>query len=304
NNLHHNPRLLPITQPKLPPAEDFTDHHRDHQRGRAATSAASPSPRSSNLLTFKPHRRLSHHHLRRPTPTTDHRREDSYQAMEDQVMEDQAMEDQVMEDQAMEGRSNINTFLDSYQAMDDLPQRRPRAAMEKAATVAKIEHDSSGGDGRRRQQQEPSTVASKMYFRGQRIWSAAMEELMANGMRHASQDRGTPGGLASILHCDEFRNLFPRSTKVKCLADARLFLDAWPRPKEIFPRCSRLSSAILGMHSIVSHPMVVGGQVVPRPMMYIALTYDHRLINGREAVFFLRRIKDVVEDPRRLLLNV
>ncbi|KAF5203030.1 2-oxoglutarate dehydrogenase complex component protein [Thalictrum thalictroides] len=63
-------------------------------------------------------------------------------------------------------------------------------------------------------------------------------------------------------------------------------------------------SAILGMHSIVSRPMVVGGNVVPRPMMYIALTYDHRLIDGREAVFFLRRIKDVVEDPRRLLLDI
>ncbi|KAK5834421.1 dihydrolipoyllysine-residue succinyltransferase component of 2-oxoglutarate dehydrogenase complex 2, mitochondrial [Gossypium arboreum] len=63
-------------------------------------------------------------------------------------------------------------------------------------------------------------------------------------------------------------------------------------------------SAILGMHSIVSRPMVVGGTVLPRPMMYIALTYDHRLIDGREAVFFLRRIKDVVEDPRRLLLDV
>jgi len=63
-------------------------------------------------------------------------------------------------------------------------------------------------------------------------------------------------------------------------------------------------SAILGMHSIVSRPMVVGGEIVPRPMMYIALTYDHRLIDGREAVFFLRRIKDVVEDPRRLLLDI
>ncbi|KAL6521262.1 hypothetical protein OROGR_017831 [Orobanche gracilis] len=63
-------------------------------------------------------------------------------------------------------------------------------------------------------------------------------------------------------------------------------------------------SAILGMHSIVNRPMVVGGNIVPRPMMYIALTYDHRLIDGREAVFFLRRIKDVVEDPRRLLLDV
>ncbi|URD92761.1 hypothetical protein MUK42_33563 [Musa troglodytarum] len=63
-------------------------------------------------------------------------------------------------------------------------------------------------------------------------------------------------------------------------------------------------SAILGMHSIVSRPMVVDGNIVPRPMMYIALTYDHRLIDGREAVFFLRRIKDVVEDPRRLLLDL
>ncbi|XP_057461790.1 dihydrolipoyllysine-residue succinyltransferase component of 2-oxoglutarate dehydrogenase complex 2, mitochondrial-like isoform X3 [Actinidia eriantha] len=63
-------------------------------------------------------------------------------------------------------------------------------------------------------------------------------------------------------------------------------------------------SAILGMHSIVSRPMVVGGNIVPRPMMYIALTYDHRLIDGREAVFFLRRIKDVVEDPRKLLLDI
>ncbi|KAL8119564.1 hypothetical protein AgCh_016896 [Apium graveolens] len=63
-------------------------------------------------------------------------------------------------------------------------------------------------------------------------------------------------------------------------------------------------SAILGMHSIVNRPMVVGGQIVSRPMMYIALTYDHRLIDGREAVFFLRRIKDVIEDPRRLLLDI
>ncbi|KVI10321.1 2-oxoacid dehydrogenase acyltransferase, catalytic domain-containing protein [Cynara cardunculus var. scolymus] len=63
-------------------------------------------------------------------------------------------------------------------------------------------------------------------------------------------------------------------------------------------------SAILGTHSIMNKPMVVGGNIVPRPMMYIALTYDHRLIDGREAVFFLRRIKDVVEEPRRLLLDI
>ena len=54
----------------------------------------------------------------------------------------------------------------------------------------------------------------------------------------------------------------------------------------------------------MQRPMVVGGSVVPRPMMYVALTYDHRLIDGREAVYFLRRIKDVVEDPQRLLLDI
>ncbi|KAB2615622.1 dihydrolipoyllysine-residue succinyltransferase component protein [Pyrus ussuriensis x Pyrus communis] len=67
------------------------------------------------------------------------------------------------------------------------------------------------------------------------------------------------------------------------------------------PIINRPQSAILSMHSIVNRPMVVGGNIVPRPMMYVALTYDHRLIDGREAVYFLRRIKDVVEDPRRLL---
>lgn len=63
-------------------------------------------------------------------------------------------------------------------------------------------------------------------------------------------------------------------------------------------------SAILGMHNITQRAMVVGKNIEARPMMYIALTYDHRLIDGREAVTFLKRIKEVVEDPRRLLLDV
>ena len=62
-------------------------------------------------------------------------------------------------------------------------------------------------------------------------------------------------------------------------------------------------SAILGMHSITQRPMVIGKEILPRPVMNVALTYDHRLIDGREAVTFLRRVKDVVEDPRRLLLD-
>uniref|UniRef100_A0A4W6EV01 Dihydrolipoyllysine-residue succinyltransferase component of 2-oxoglutarate dehydrogenase complex, mitochondrial n=1 Tax=Lates calcarifer TaxID=8187 RepID=A0A4W6EV01_LATCA len=63
-------------------------------------------------------------------------------------------------------------------------------------------------------------------------------------------------------------------------------------------------SAILGMHGIFDRPVAVGGKVEIRPMMYVALTYDHRLIDGREAVTFLRKIKSVVEDPRVLLLDM
>jgi 2-oxoglutarate dehydrogenase E2 component (dihydrolipoamide succinyltransferase) len=63
-------------------------------------------------------------------------------------------------------------------------------------------------------------------------------------------------------------------------------------------------SAILGMHKIQERPMAVKGQVVIRPMMYLAVTYDHRLIDGREAVQFLVTIKDCLEDPGRLLLGV
>ncbi|XP_068998134.1 dihydrolipoyllysine-residue succinyltransferase component of 2-oxoglutarate dehydrogenase complex, mitochondrial-like [Embiotoca jacksoni] len=63
-------------------------------------------------------------------------------------------------------------------------------------------------------------------------------------------------------------------------------------------------SAILGMHGIFDRPMAINGQVEIRPMMYVALTYDHRLVDGREAVTFLRKIKAVVEDPRVLLLDM
>ncbi|URE43751.1 hypothetical protein MUK42_33265 [Musa troglodytarum] len=63
-------------------------------------------------------------------------------------------------------------------------------------------------------------------------------------------------------------------------------------------------SAILGMHFILSRPMVVDGNIVPRPVMYIALTYDHRLNDGRDAILFLQCIKDVVENQRRLLLDL
>ncbi len=63
-------------------------------------------------------------------------------------------------------------------------------------------------------------------------------------------------------------------------------------------------SGILGMHKIQQRPMVVGGEVVVRPMMYIALSYDHRLVDGREAVTFLVRVKENLEGPERLLLDL
>ena len=63
-------------------------------------------------------------------------------------------------------------------------------------------------------------------------------------------------------------------------------------------------SGILGMHTIQERPIAMNGEVVIRPMMYIALTYDHRIVDGREAVGFLKSIKEVLEDPARLFLEV
>jgi 2-oxoglutarate dehydrogenase E2 component (dihydrolipoamide succinyltransferase) len=63
-------------------------------------------------------------------------------------------------------------------------------------------------------------------------------------------------------------------------------------------------SGILGMHKIQERPIVVAGKIEIRPMMYLALSYDHRIVDGREAVTFLVRLKDCIEDPSRLLLEV
>ncbi|WP_043918022.1 2-oxoglutarate dehydrogenase complex dihydrolipoyllysine-residue succinyltransferase, partial [Jannaschia aquimarina] len=63
-------------------------------------------------------------------------------------------------------------------------------------------------------------------------------------------------------------------------------------------------SGILGMHKIQERPMVVGGEIVIRPMMYLALSYDHRIVDGKGAVTFLVRVKEALEDPRRLLMDL
>ena len=63
-------------------------------------------------------------------------------------------------------------------------------------------------------------------------------------------------------------------------------------------------SAILGLHAIQDRPVARQGAVVVRPMMYVALTYDHRIIDGREAVKFLKHIKNLIEEPVRMLLGI
>jgi 2-oxoglutarate dehydrogenase E2 component (dihydrolipoamide succinyltransferase) len=65
------------------------------------------------------------------------------------------------------------------------------------------------------------------------------------------------------------------------------------------PQC-----AILGRHATKNRPVCVGNKIEARPIMYVALTYDHRIIDGREAVLFLKQIKETIEDPRRILLDI
>ncbi len=63
-------------------------------------------------------------------------------------------------------------------------------------------------------------------------------------------------------------------------------------------------SGILGMHKIQDRPMVIGGKIEIRPMMYLALSYDHRIVDGKEAVTFLVRVKESLEDPARLVMDL
>ena len=63
-------------------------------------------------------------------------------------------------------------------------------------------------------------------------------------------------------------------------------------------------SAVLGMHNIIKRPVVIDGNVIIRPIMYLALSYDHRIIDGKEAVSFLKIVKESLEQPKRLFLNL
>ena len=70
------------------------------------------------------------------------------------------------------------------------------------------------------------------------------------------------------------------------------------------PIINEPQSAILGMHNIQERPVVVDGQIVIRPMMYLALSYDHRVIDGSTSVTFLVRVKELLEDPTKLLMQL
>ena len=63
-------------------------------------------------------------------------------------------------------------------------------------------------------------------------------------------------------------------------------------------------SAVLGMHNIIKRPVAIDGNIEVRPIMYLALSYDHRIIDGKEAVSFLKIVKDSLEQPKRLFLNI
>ncbi len=63
-------------------------------------------------------------------------------------------------------------------------------------------------------------------------------------------------------------------------------------------------SAVLGMHNIIQRPVIIDGNVEARPVMYLALSYDHRIIDGKEAVSFLKIVKESLEQPKRLFLNI
>ncbi|KAE8660239.1 Pectin acetylesterase 6 [Hibiscus syriacus] len=101
------------------------------------------------------------------------------------------------------------------------PEENPGSYNWNRVRVRYWDGDSFAGEG--------YDEANELYFRRKRIWSVAMEELMSKGMSNANQallSGCSAGGLAFILHCDEFKALFPATTKVKCLSDAGLFLDA------------------------------------------------------------------------------
>ncbi len=103
----------------------------------------------------------------------------------------------------------------------------------------------------------------------------------------------------SAINMDGFRSLAELSGGTFTISNGGIFGSMLSTPILNPPQ-----TGILGMHAIQERAVVRDGQIVARPMMYLALSYDHRLVDGREAVQFLVRIKECIEDPKRLLLEI
>ncbi len=130
----------------------------------------------------------------------------------------------------------------------------------------------------------PKGLVVPVLRHAERLSFAEVESAIADFGKRAGQNKLTPeelqGGTFSITNGGVFGSLL--ST----------------------PIVNPPQSGVLGMHAIQDRPIAVDGEVVVRPMMYVALTYDHRVVDGREAVTFLKRIKDGIEEPARLLLEI
>ena len=132
--------------------------------------------------------------------------------------------------------------------------------------------------------------------------------LPARPMTSAPENEGRTGllfGVAAALTLDEFALWFT-FRDVYWQREGRLSIDAVLLFGSLLstPIVNPPQSGVLGMHTIQDRPVAYQGSITIRPMMYVALTYDHRIVDGREAVTFLKRIKDVVEQPSRLLIEI
>ena len=133
--------------------------------------------------------------------------------------------------------------------------------------------------------QVESELSFSVYLRMQGLGHPGMAEL-GDGATGTSQTKTMCGALAMLGIRDWVTHLTAQSSARST------------------PIINAPQSAILGLHNIVERPVVKNGEVVVRPIMYLALSYDHRIVDGKESVSFLVRVKEMLEDPGRLILGV
>ncbi|CAK9822650.1 Dihydrolipoyllysine-residue succinyltransferase component of 2-oxoglutarate dehydrogenase complex, mitochondrial (Fragment) [Anthophora retusa] len=144
----------------------------------------------------------------------------------------------------------------------------------------------------------PFIMASSYALKDQPVVNAVIDgtDIVYRDYVDISVAVATPKGLVvPVLRSVENKNFAEIEIALAALSD---------KARKGTPIINPPQSAILGMHGVFDRPIAIKGEVVIRPMMYVALTYDHRLIDGREAVMFLRKIKEAVEDPRIILAGL